>query len=209
MTPCANAAPPPCPPLAPIRMTGFDLAVLAIVALSTLLAFLRGVVRELIAAVSWIAALVLAFAFDGPVAAILPGLEASPAARHVLAFALIVIGVLVAGALAAALLSKMIRAVGLGFLDRFLGALFGLARGAAIVVLFVLIAGVTTLPRYEWWQNASLGPALVTAALALRPWLPAAWAGRLDYSPAGRQPARGRAARAAVATGESERCVES
>lgn len=190
-------------------MTGFDIAVLAMVALSTLLASVRGVVRELIALVTWIAAAVLAFAFGGTVAAMLPGLDASPAARHVLALALIFIGVLVAGALVARLLSTMVKAVGLGFLDRFLGALFGVARGVAIVVLFVLVAGLTTLPRYEWWQNAALGPALVTAALALRPWLPAAWAGRLDYSPAGRKPAPGGAASAAAPTGESERCVES
>ncbi len=178
-------------------MTGLDIAVLAVVVLSTLLAFLRGVVRELIALVSWVAAVVLALVFGGELAAVLPGLEASPAARHVLAFVLIFIGVLVAGAVIALVLSKMIRAVGLGFLDRFLGAFFGLARGVAIVLLFVLVAGVTTLPRYEWWQNASLGPLLATAALALRPWLPGAWAGRLDYSPGGRKPARLTAAVAA------------
>jgi membrane protein required for colicin V production len=179
-------------------MTGFDIAVLAVVALSTLLAFLRGAVRELIALVSWVAAAVLALAFGSRLAALLPGLESSPAARYVLAFALIFIGVLVAGAVVAFVLSKMIRAVGLGFLDRFLGALFGLARGAAIVVLFALVAGVTTLPRYEWWQNASLAPLLATAVLALRPWLPGAWAGQLDYSPGGRRPARRTAAFAAA-----------
>jgi membrane protein required for colicin V production len=190
-------------------MTGFDFAVIAVVALSALLAFLRGIVRELIALASWVAAVVLALAFGGTVAAMLPGLDASPAARHVLAFALVLIGVLIAGAALAFLLSRLIRAAGLGSLDRFLGVFFGLARGAAIAVLFVLVAGVTALPRYEWWQNASLVPALVTAALALRPWLPAAWAGRLDYSPAGGKPARPGAAATAALTGESERCAES
>jgi membrane protein required for colicin V production len=189
-------------------MTGFDIAVLAVVALSTLLAFARGVVREVIALASWIAAAILALAFGGALAAVLPGLEASPTARQVLAFALIFIGVLMAGALIAHVLTRMVRAVGLGFLDRLLGAIFGMARGAAIVVLFVLVAGVTALPRQEWWQNASLGPVLATAALALRPWLPPAWAGRLDYSPAGPPPARPGAATAAL-TGDPERCAES
>ena len=190
-------------------MTGFDFAVIAVVALSTLLAFLRGVVRELIALASWVAAAVLALAFGDTVATMLPGLDASPAARQVLGYALVFIGVLVAGAAVAYLLSRLIRAAGLGFLDRFLGACFGLARGVALVVLFVLVAGLTALPRYEWWQNASLAPTLVTAALALRPWLPAAWAGRLDYSRAGRKSARPGAAAAAALTGEPERCAES
>ena len=177
-------------------MTGFDIAVVAVVVLSTLLAFLRGVVREAIALVSWVAAFVLALAFGGKLAVMIPGLAASPALRHVLAFALIFIGVLVAGVVVAYVLSKMIRAVGLGFLDRFLGGFFGVARGMAIVLLFVLAAGVTTLPRQEWWQNALLGPPLATAALAMRPWLPEAWAGRLDYSPGGRRTGRTTAAAA-------------
>jgi membrane protein required for colicin V production len=190
-------------------MTGFDLAVFAIVALSALLAYLRGVVRELVALASWIAAVVLALAFGGPFAAMLPVLQDNPGARHVLAFALLFIGVLIIGAAAAVLLSRLIRAVGLGFLDRLLGAVFGVARGIAIVLLLVLVAGVTAVPRYDWWQNAALEPVLVSAALALRPWLPPGWAGRLDYSPSGREPAPRIVAAAAAHAGESEPCAES
>jgi membrane protein required for colicin V production len=190
-------------------MTGFDLGVLAIVALSALFAFFRGVVRELIALVSWIAAIGLALAFGGRLAAMLPGFEGTPAVRQVIAFALIFIAVLVAGALVAYLLAKFVRVAGLGFVDRFLGGLFGLARGMIIAVCAVLVAGLTTLPRHEWWQNAALGPPLVEAALALRPWLPAAWAGRLDYSAAGRTPARQQNAAAWKQDGELEPCVES
>jgi hypothetical protein len=51
---------------------------------------------------------------------------------------------------------------------------------------FVLVAGLTTLPRLDWWQNAALVPPLTVAALGLKPWLPPEWAGRLDYSRAGR-----------------------
>ena len=191
------------------RMTGFDLGVLAIVALSTLFAFFRGVVRELIALASWIVGLGLALAFEDALAAMLPGFADTPAAKHVIAFALIFVAALVAGALAAYLLARIVHAVGLGFVDRFLGAAFGLARGVIIVVLAVLVAGLTTLPRHEWWQNAALGPPLVEAALALRPWLPAAWAERLDYSPAGRRPARPERAVRWTQDGELERCVES
>jgi len=192
-----------------IEMNGFDIAVLVVVVLSTLLAFARGVVRELIALASWVAALVLALGVGGEVATMLPVLESSPAARYVLAAGLVFVAVLIAGAAIAHLLTKAVRAVGLGFLDRLLGAIFGVARGVAIVLLFVLIAGVTTLPRYEWWQNAAFEPMLVTAALALRPWLPAGWGGRLDYSPGGRRPERPPLSARAAPTGGSERCAES
>src|SRR5206468_11895424 len=100
-------------------MNGFDFALIAIVALSTLFAFARGIVRELIALATWFVALVAAFAYAGPVAGWFSGFDMSPAAKHVLAFSLLLIGVLVAGALLARTLSGVVKAVGLGFVDRF------------------------------------------------------------------------------------------
>jgi len=37
----------------------------------------------------------------------------------------------------------------------------------------------------DWWQRSTFVPPLVVGVFALRPHLPAALAGRLDYSPAG------------------------
>jgi len=166
-------------------VNGFDFSLIALVALSTLFAFARGVVRELIALATWLVALIAAFQYAGSVANWFPRLDATPATKHVLAFALILVALLIAGALVARMLSSVVKAVGLGFVDRALGAAFGLARGIAIVVLFALIAGVTTLPKRDWWQNAALGRPLAEAALALRPYLPRAWSERLDFSAPG------------------------
>jgi membrane protein required for colicin V production len=80
----------------------------------------------------------------------------------------------------------VIRKSGLGFVDRFLGAIFGVARGVLLVMGFVIVAGLTSLPRQDWWQNAALAPALAAAAMAASPWLPEAWAQKLDYSREGR-----------------------
>jgi membrane protein required for colicin V production len=60
-----------------------------------------------------------------------------------------------------------------------------LVRGLLIVLAFVLVAGLTALPRADWWQNSMLAPPLVVMALALKPWLPPHWAERLDYSRGG------------------------
>ena len=166
-------------------MNGFDFALIGIVALSTLFAFARGIVRELIALATWVVALVAAFVYAAPVAVLFSRLDMSEAARHVIAFALILIAILVIGAIVARMLSSAVKAIGLGFVDRLLGAVFGAARGLAVVVLFALIAGVTTLPKEDWWQNSTLGRSLAETAMALRPWLPRAWADRLDFSAPG------------------------
>ena len=170
-------------------MSAFDLIVIGIVALSTVFAFWRGLIRVVMSLVALIAAVLAAIQFSPAVATMLPALG-DPVTRYLAAFILIFIVVALVGALLGWVLSRAIRAIGLGFVDRLLGAVFGVARGVLIVVIAVLLAGLTTLPRQEWWQNALLAPPLVIAALSLRPWLPRALAQRLDYGPSDAKPGR-------------------
>lgn len=163
-------------------MTVFDGAVLGVIALSMLFAFVRGVTRELVALLAWVVGFLAAVAFTPLVGAWLPDFGENSVVRYLVAFVLILLAALLLGALVAWPLSSVIRKAGLGFVDRFLGALFGIARGLVLVMAFVLIAGLTTLPRQDWWQNAALAKPLAVAAMSLAPWLPRQWAERLDYS---------------------------
>jgi membrane protein required for colicin V production len=171
-------------------MSAFDLIVIGIVGLSTVFAFWRGLIRVVMSLVGLVAAVLAAIHFSPSASNLLLMLSDNPATRYLAAFALIfVVVVLMCGLLGWAL-SRAIRAIGLGFVDRLLGAVFGVARGVLIVVIAVLLAGLTTLPRQEWWQNALFAPPLVIAALSLRPWLPHALAQRLDYGPGEAKPGR-------------------
>lgn len=167
-------------------MNGFDWTIIGVLGLSMLFAFFRGVTRELIALIAWVAGFVAAVTLSPFLGSLLPEFGGNPVLRYLIAFAAILIGCLVLGALIAWPLSSVIRKAGLGFVDRFLGAVFGVARGVVVVVSFVLVAGLTDLPRLEWWQNSALAPPLTVAALSMKPWLPPEWAGRLDYSREGR-----------------------
>jgi membrane protein required for colicin V production len=171
-------------------MTAFDFAVIAIVGLSTLFAFWQGFIRMMASLAAWVIGLVAAFRLANVVGTLLPDVGESQAVRYVLGFILILAVVLIVGALVGLIVSRVANAVGLGFVDRTLGAIAGIARGAVIAVLLVLLAGVTTLPRSDWWQNALMSPALVAGALSLRPWLPKAWADRLDYGRRERPPGK-------------------
>jgi len=167
-------------------VTALDWSVIAVMALSMLFAFMRGFTRELIALLAWIFGVVAAIFFSRTVAAWFPDFGANEALRYILAFGLILLVALFLGALVAWPLGSVIRKSGLGFADRFMGAIFGIARGGLLVLGFVLAAGLTSLPREDWWQNAALAPTLATAAMAASPWLPEAWTQRLDYSREGR-----------------------
>ncbi len=162
-------------------MTVFDYAVLAIVAASILLGAWRGLVSEVLALAAWVAALLAGRALAPEMAPVFGEWLQEPALRYAAAFVAIVVAVLVAAALLRLALSKLLRAIGLGPLDRFLGAVFGVARGVLVVLLCVLIGGLTALPQQAWWRQAWLAPPLETAVLAVKPWLPAAVAKRIRY----------------------------
>jgi membrane protein required for colicin V production len=171
-----------------MTLTGFDWLVVAILVASTLLAYLRGIVKELVGLVAWVVGLVGAFVFAGPLGNLLPEIGDAPYLRYLIAFFAILIAALVIGAVAAWLLRGGVRAVGLGFVDRFLGAVFGVARGALIVLAMVLIAGSTGLATQDWWQNSRFAPWLARGALALEGRLPPVWRDKLDAT-LGRKPA--------------------
>nr|PZN01641.1 MAG: colicin V production protein [Pseudomonadota bacterium] len=162
-------------------MTWVDYAVIAVLGVSALLGIWRGFIREVLALAGWIAAGVIAVMFAPEGAALLPQDFATPLVRHLLAAALVFVLVLVVAGLAGLLLSKLVRAVGLGALDRTLGGVFGFVRGALIVLVAVLLVGVTSLPREPAWREAQLRGPLETAAIAARAYLPEAIAERIRY----------------------------
>jgi membrane protein required for colicin V production len=162
-------------------VTVFDYAVLAIVAASVLLGAWRGLVSEVLALAAWVAALLTARELAPGMAPVFSDWLKEPALQYAAAFAVIVVAVLVTVALTRLALSRLLRAIGLGPLDRFLGAVFGVARGVLVVLLCVLVGGLTMLPQQAWWRQAWLAPPLETAVLASKPWLPAAVAKRIRY----------------------------
>lgn len=164
-------------------MTWLDIGALGVVALSVVFAYARGVIRSLIGTAAWVLGFVVALAFAPLLGAHLPAVKDAPAVPYVIAFVLVFVAAIVAGALIAWPLRAIVRKAGMGFLDAALGASFGFVRGIAIMIAFALIAGVAGFAQRNWWQNAFLSPSLASAAMALRPWLPPAWAERLDFSP--------------------------
>ena len=124
-------------------MTGFDIAVIVVVLLSALLGLWRGVIREVFALAAWIAAIVCMFLFGSRVAQMLPMLQLSAETawlRSLAGYALVFVGVFLLLSVIGFAFSKLVKAVGLSFVDRALGMVFGVLRGVLIVVLVVKIA---------------------------------------------------------------------
>lgn len=159
----------------------FDCVVLAVIALSALLGLWRGMVSEVLALLAWLAAFFAARAWGTAAAETLSAWLRDPTLRQLLGFVAVFVATLLLFAVVRFVLSRLLRAVGLGLVDRFLGMLFGLLRGLLIVLAGVMLAGMTELPRQTWWHEAILAAPLETAVLAGKPWLPPQVAQRIRY----------------------------
>ena len=162
-------------------MTLVDITVVVIVGLSLLVSLIRGLVREVLALAAWIVAFLAANLLAAPVAPWLPNAIPSEELKLLAAFACVFIVVLLAMSVLAMLASKLVKSAGLGLEDRLLGGAFGLARGMLVVLVVVLLAGLTSLPRQPVWRNAVLSGPLETLAVHSKAWLPADLAQRITY----------------------------
>jgi membrane protein required for colicin V production len=162
-------------------MTWLDYAVFGVLAISVGWGIWRGLVREVVSLGAFVIAFLAANLFAGPMAQYVPDSITQPEFRVLLAFIGIFLVVLILTSLAGLLLSRIVQAVGLGGIDRTLGALFGVARAAVILLALALVAGLTGLPKDSQWTGSISGPFLASAALVLKPWLPPALADRLRY----------------------------
>ncbi len=147
-------------------MTGFDFTVIAIVILSALLGWWRGVVYEVLSLLGWIVAYITARLFAISAAPYMPDVLDTEASRIAAAFVVLFIVILIVAGIAAGLLSKLVKWVGLVRLDRSLGTLFGMLRGVLVVLVLILLSGLTSLPQQPFWRDAVLSEPLGRLALA-------------------------------------------
>jgi|TARA_R100001509_G_scaffold139808_2_gene94389 membrane protein required for colicin V production len=151
--------------------TWLDWGFVVIVALSTLFSLLRGFTREALSLLGWVAAFVLANLFASSVASHLSEAISNLSARYIAAWLLVFAATLVAATLLAVLVGQVVRATGLGALDRLFGMVFGFARGVVIVLVLVFLARELLAPRdQQWLYQAQLMPqidALMNWALQL------------------------------------------
>jgi len=150
-------------------MNWVDGVVLAILAVSAILAFFRGLVREVLGIGAWIGAVVAAF-LAWPEIRPLVGEHVEPEwlANAVTAGGVFLVVLLVLKIIVAWIASKVERSV-LGGVDRALGLVFGLARGAFVVVLAYILAE-RFFPMDRWPADVREARALPLVADGAR-WL--------------------------------------
>jgi membrane protein required for colicin V production len=126
--------------------TAVDGVVLALIAVSALLAYARGLVRESLSIAGWVAAAVAAFLFAPSLE---PLMREIPVLRDIIgtscelgilaAFAVIFAAALLVFSIFTPLVSGLVSNSAIGPVDQALGLLFGVARGVLLVLIAFLV----------------------------------------------------------------------
>ena len=134
-----------------------DICILIVIALSSIFGLSRGFIREVLALLAWIAAIYIARLYSPHLVPFFAGLTDNETARYVLAFAVLCLATLIAGALVNKVMSRLVSMAGLQVTDRLLGAVFGVARGVVIVAVIIYFAH-GQFSQESWWTQSRTIP---------------------------------------------------
>lgn len=130
-------------------MNWVDLIVLGVVAVSSALGFLRGLVREVLGVAAWVGAMVGGVYVYPEARGPALRLIGNPDIAEPLAYGAAFLLLLLALSIAARVVGRATRRSTFGSLDRTAGLLFGIARGAALLVAAYILGGMV-VPVERW-----------------------------------------------------------
>ena len=139
-------------------MNWADWAILAIITLSGLISLKRGFIKEALSLLIWVLAFIIARMFSANMAPLLIDYIDVVTVRYAAAFAMLFAATLIVGALLNYLIGTLVRMTGLSGTDRMLGVIFGLARGAMLIVVAIALVKHTPLTEALWWYESALIP---------------------------------------------------
>lgn len=153
------------------ELSWIDWVALVVVASSTLLSLLRGLLHEVASLAIWVLAIVAGSRLAHLVADPLKEWMAEPLALT-LGFLIILVVILMLGRLVTLTLKELVKAAGASLLDRVMGAVFGAFRGVLVMAVLAVLGAMTPLPNEPAWQKAYVRPALEWSVKVLTPWMP-------------------------------------
>ena len=162
-------------------MSSFDVMILGLLVLFTGMGALRGGMREALSLVVWLLAVLCGWLFADPVSEWFDAF-ADRELRLLLAFLALAIGTLTLLTLGVFVLRLLLPRPAPDLTSRALGGVLGGLRGAIVVVVLMLLAGLTSIPKKDGWRDSSLVELFLPAAKQLRDVLPAPVARQFRYS---------------------------
>jgi membrane protein required for colicin V production len=132
-------------------MTSADFVLLAVVAVSAIVAFVRGFVREVLGIAAWAAAAYIAYKGFPVANPVVRGWIANKQFADPATYGIVFVLALIVCTVITNLIGRAVRNSALGGLDRTLGLAYGMVRGAVIGIVAYIVVGMA-VPPAEWPQ---------------------------------------------------------
>jgi membrane protein required for colicin V production len=140
-------------------VTLLDLLLFIILGASVFGGFMEGFARVGVGLIAAITGILCGFWFYGTPAVWFHRYIGSVALSNLLGFLVVLMAFVSVGALVGKLLSKILKWTGLSWIDRGMGAVFGLVRGGLMVIAFVaVLMAFTPKPLPTWMKDSLLLP---------------------------------------------------
>ena len=166
-----------------MNINGLDVAVFIFLAVFGTIGAWRGFLRESISLAAWVLAIAAAWLLTGFAAVRLAPYYSDPALAKIAGAVLVFMAVFIIVLIAGLILRRMFFRGKAGVLGRIGGGLLGAMRGAAVVLIVVLLAGLfSSLPQKPLWQESFSMGYFQAAALKLKNLFPPEVAREFHYS---------------------------
>ena len=149
-------------------MNWTDYVIVALLVFSCVAGLMRGLLREVLSLVTWLAAVLLAWNFAYLLEPHLGGALSEASVRPWAARTIIFVVVLLLGGIVTALVSHFVRLSLFSSLDRLLGFVFGLLRGAVVLGVLAMLCHAVRLHEEPWYRSSTLVPYAERAGNVLR-----------------------------------------
>lgn len=146
-------------------MVWVDIAIIFLLSMFMLSGIIRGYSQELYSLVVWMVGIVIGWFFSLEFSLLLAKIFSPISIRLVSSFAGLIMITLTTGWIVKLLLGGK---SSLTFIDRLGGLLFGLAHGLIVVLVLVVIAGLTPLPKDRWWHESKHIPPFQKVVMFLK-----------------------------------------
>jgi membrane protein required for colicin V production len=168
-------------------MNWADWTICAIIALSALISLQRGFVKEALSLAVWFAAIVVSMLFHQNLQVLLADFIQTSSLRQIAAFAILFFITLIVGSMVNHLIAAIVKATGLSGTDRLLGTVFGVLRGAMLVlVILILMPAIVPIEQDDWYKQSIVIPKFLLmeawardTSVAVINWVTEVWSSRV------------------------------
>lgn len=141
-------------------LTQFDWFAVFAFSLGALWGLRRGLVRELMSIFAWILSFLIAPVMYKTAGSLIPVLDLTQSMRNAAGYVIVFVCVLIAATILSTLVRLIIVSLGLGLLDRILGAVFGVLSAGAVLLVMTMCINLSPFKTNPEWTHSNLAPVL-------------------------------------------------